>query len=346
MCVDSGDGFYLCACLEGFVPDPLSRVRCTATPAPTAVPTFEPCDPTLQPSIMPTTGPTEVEPTPPPVSGPTRAPSEMPTQRPSRAPSEMPSRQPTHQPTEHACEDGSHGCDLRSTYCKKSGDAYECVCMEGFAVGHSTCTLCCHATPVPTQIPTADPTPEPTVEPTHMPTYEPCEPGVEHSCDLSSTMAVQLGYDCGCVCLEGYLANPDDPNACTATSGPTQEPSRAPTGSPTLHPCDDGTHVCDLGTTRCVAKEEPDDTTVDQSLQTPTNPTLDDAGDTVEDVALVRKKFDHYDKDSSGNLDVKEVLALAQVGKAARLAQSLANFADQVLRTGLVDRLPPSVQGS
>lgn len=32
------------------------------------------------------------------------------------------------------------------------------------------------------------------------------------------------------------------------------------------------------------------------------------------DAALVRKKFEHYDKDSSGNLDEEEILALAQVG--------------------------------
>jgi hypothetical protein len=37
------------------------------------------------------------------------------------------------------------------------------------------------------------------------------------------------------------------------------------------------------------------------------------------DAALVRKKFDYYDKDSSGNLDEKEILALAQVSTAVEI---------------------------
>ena len=35
------------------------------------------------------------------------------------------------------------------------------------------------------------------------------------------------------------------------------------------------------------------------------------------DETMVRKKFDHYDKDTSGNLDENEILALAQVPLAS-----------------------------
>ena len=40
--------------------------------------------------------------------------------------------------------------------------------------------------------------------------------------------------------------------------------SLIPTLEPTLHPCDDGTHTCDLLTTMCVAKEEADATTISE----------------------------------------------------------------------------------
>jgi hypothetical protein len=87
-------------------------------------------------------------------------------------------------------------------------------------------------------------------------------------CDTETTMAVQLEGDveaCGCVPLEGFVVDPTNPKSALATESPTPIPSIIPTMSPTLHPCDDGTHTCDLLTTMCVAKEEPDSTTVSTS---------------------------------------------------------------------------------
>jgi hypothetical protein len=62
---------------------------------------------------------------------------------------------------------------------------------------------------------------------------------------------LKLGYGCGCICLEGFVVGAAD-NVCEATTSPTNEPTQEPTMPPTESPCDDGTHVCDLGTSKCV----------------------------------------------------------------------------------------------
>jgi hypothetical protein len=252
----------ICQCLEGYSGHTGDGTSCEATPSPTKVPTFEPCDPTLEPTEGPTKTPTE------PVSGPTEPPTFEPTVKPSFEPTFEPTIAPTHVPTVHACSDGNHGCETDTTYCVEKGDDYECVCNEGFLPNIAKCTLCCQATTHPTQEPTMTPTTKPTDTPTHMPTYTPCKMEVLPDCDFETTMAVQLDGPeeaCGCMCLEGFVSDPDSKKSCLGTESPTPIPSVIPTQAPTLHPCDDGTHTCDLLTTMCVAKETPDATTISMS---------------------------------------------------------------------------------
>jgi hypothetical protein len=105
------------------------------------------------------------------------------TGAPSSPSTGSPTIEPTYLPTQHPCSDGSHSCDLTSTYCA-STDAddiaevsHTCVCLEGFVTDPSSDTQC-----LPTESPTATPTEEPTEEfgpteatpaPTFEPTYEP-----------------------------------------------------------------------------------------------------------------------------------------------------------------------------
>jgi hypothetical protein len=88
-------------------------------------------------------------------------------------------------------------------------------------------------------------------------------------CDTETTMAGLLEGDveaCGCVHLEGFVIDPTNPKSTLATELPTPIPSIIPTISPTLRTlATDGTHTCDLLTTMCIAKEEPDSTTVSTS---------------------------------------------------------------------------------
>ena len=56
------------------------------------------------------------------------------TTTPTAAPSAVPTGSPTHAPTEHACDDGSHRCDTKTTYCvpRAKTSRYDCKCLEGF----------------------------------------------------------------------------------------------------------------------------------------------------------------------------------------------------------------------
>jgi hypothetical protein len=69
-----------------------------------------------------------------------------------------------------------------------------------------------------------------------------------------------------CECLPGYTSDPFDRTKCQGTSIPTSIPTTSPTsGAPTTAPtymptgcaCEDGSHLCDLMTTRC--EQEGDD---------------------------------------------------------------------------------------
>ena len=110
-------------------------------------------------------------------------------------------------PTEHPCDDGTHDCDMSTTYCAKvdSTDVaagavgYKCQCLEGFVTNAPEGVLfsSCVATANPTSSPTAVPTPAPTAAPTEAPT--------------------------------------DTPTG-TPTAGPTAVPTATPTNSPTARP--------------------------------------------------------------------------------------------------------------
>ena len=160
----------------------------------------------------------------------------------------------------HPCNDSSHGCDLDSTFCAETEGTHEytCPCKEGFLTVSTSC--------VASLSPTAAPTATPTVAPTAVPTFHPCDDG-SHSCDTGSTectkdesssyasehdessyghgQEILRGYSCAC--LEGFVANlaTPDHDSCMATPSPTL----APTHLPTFHPCDDGSHSCDTGST-------------------------------------------------------------------------------------------------
>jgi hypothetical protein len=59
------------------------------------------------------------DPTFAPTDAPSDAPTDAPTSTPTAAPTSTPTAAPTHMPTEHPCNDGSHGCDLESSYCAR-----------------------------------------------------------------------------------------------------------------------------------------------------------------------------------------------------------------------------------
>jgi len=90
---------FECACLEGFVTNPLSNTSCVATVAPTPIPSAEP---------------THAVPTSAPIT-PTGTPSVA-----TRGPTFRPTMEPTHEPTPRSCAE-SHGCDSLSTICVPNG---------------------------------------------------------------------------------------------------------------------------------------------------------------------------------------------------------------------------------
>merc|ERR1719171_676338 len=133
-------------------------------------------------------------------------------------------------------------------------------------------------TPAPTPDPTPEPTPEPTPDPTPAPTPHPCDDG-SHGCDKGPggiCNKVEGGVDgegwaCDCKapeyeCVDG-CDSPHEAHTCAkVTEAPTPsptpeeeptyyyyeeeeevmtaEPTPAPTPKP--HPCDDGSHGCDM----------------------------------------------------------------------------------------------------
>ena len=156
-------------------------------------------------------------------------------------------------PTFHPCDDGSHGCDTKTTIAVKVANECMCECLEGFVQSEDSTKRC---------VQTDAPTPEPTATPTHMPTFHACDDG-SHGCDLTSTMAVKVGTECMCECLEGFVASPDDTKQCVQTEAPTPTPTatpvvaptEAPTHMPTDHPCDGDEHGCDSLSTVCVVAD-------------------------------------------------------------------------------------------
>jgi hypothetical protein len=96
------------------------------------------------------------------------------TAQPTETPTETPTDAPTHSPTKHVCNDGTHGCDLTSTYCAivLGTHQHTCECLDGF-VTHTAHR--CTATFAPTEAPTDAPTDAPTKAPTETPTDAPTD---------------------------------------------------------------------------------------------------------------------------------------------------------------------------
>ena len=130
------------------------------------------------PAISPTAAPT----------APTMAPTGSPTAPPTRSPTTSePSPGPTAAPTFHPCTDGSHGCDVGTTYCAVRTDVpsgYTCECNAGFSRATDTaCVITTNPTGAPTtavpstapttSAPSMRPTASPSLAPTISPTFSP-----------------------------------------------------------------------------------------------------------------------------------------------------------------------------
>ena len=64
-----------------------------------------------------------------------------------------PTARPTTTPTAHPCTDGSHNCEITTTYCAVNGDTFFCDCLAGFyrPIGCIGCNATqCVATTTPT----------------------------------------------------------------------------------------------------------------------------------------------------------------------------------------------------
>ena len=119
---------------------------------------------------------------------PTMAPSLPPTVTPTAAPTLQPTSPPTLIPTQHACNDGSHGCDTTAhgiceRMCGRDGSCagFQCSCVSTHHCSDGDCTAVGHTcewntdgpTVAPTPAPSAAPTANPTGSPTRWPTYAP-----------------------------------------------------------------------------------------------------------------------------------------------------------------------------
>jgi hypothetical protein len=181
---------------------------------------------------------------------------------PTQAPTSSPTSSPTHMPTIHPCDDGSHGCDLASTKCvvyPGQAHLHFCQCNEGY-VTNAGSTTSCLATAAPSFAPTPTPTDSPTVvpgspsnSPTKFPTKSPTDtptqnpalaPGATFSPTQSPTNLPTVVPG-----TTTYSPTQSPTGSPTVIPG---SPSAAPTHLPTFHPCDDGSHGCDLSSTQCV----------------------------------------------------------------------------------------------
>jgi hypothetical protein len=198
-------------------------------------------------------------PTPEPSMLPTLQPSGVPTEAPTVPPTRNPTLAPTHLPTAvHCAGTGApFGCDTATTIC----------------VTEPPGSLRDRSNPVDPNAPRAgegrgDPN---TVEPM---SDVPLDPNVPVLDDDVAPSAGGDGEDTThyCVCLEGYVTNPDDPFSCLSTIAPTFVPTFLPTNEPTGFPtedaevvpsfapthrptrltCADGQHGCDEITTLCL----------------------------------------------------------------------------------------------
>jgi hypothetical protein len=237
------DSDCYCQCLEGFTYNPVDPTICLVTTAPTHLPTSSP------------------------------------SAHPSPALEPMPTPLPTYIFAVHKWDEScsllhaeAPRCDTVSTEAVRVVDRCVCLCLPGYTRDLTDKTMThCLPTMVPTGVPTVSPTEipsfnptvpptsSPSVSPSEMPTKTPCEDDA-WDCDTATSMATKVNFDdhveCMCQCLHGFVSDPNDETKCIPTITPTAYPTEAtpvptlsPTHMPTDHPCDDGSHGCDTGST-------------------------------------------------------------------------------------------------
>mmetsp|Transcript_3285 Transcript_3285/g.10044 ORF Transcript_3285/g.10044 Transcript_3285/m.10044 type:complete len:1640 (+) Transcript_3285:260-5179(+) len=200
----------------------------------------------------------------PPSAAPTRAPTHVPTIRPSAAPTTAsptiqpttaaPTPTPTRVPTAHPCNDGSHGCDLDTTFCAvdlAEDHGFRCACRSGFESIPNNTTGCVLITASPTDLPSAMPTMAPTAQPTIAPTT--AAPTANPT--STPTTASPTTMPTTAPTMEPTSIPTSNPTDVPTTASPTV----VPTSSPTLPHCIGGTHNCNLTTTYCAQAPALDD---------------------------------------------------------------------------------------
>ena len=190
----------------------------------------------------------------------------QPTSAPTAHPTRSPTQNPTPAPTEHACQDGSHGCDAASEggICvQKPGGKYACKCAPAYKCVHGceddhtghkcvltpapTLSPTSHPTGAPTKQPTSAPTAHPTRSPTQNPTPAPTEHACQdgsHGCDAASEGGICVqkpGGKYACKCAPAYKCvhgceDDHTGHKCVLTPAPTLSPTSHPTGVPTKQP--------------------------------------------------------------------------------------------------------------
>jgi hypothetical protein len=163
------------------------------------------------------------------------------TMAPTEQPTEQPTPEPTHMPTEHPCDDGSHSCDTETTECVRptvrtrddsdataadtaadtATDTTRIVLLSRHALANS---LTAHALPTDHTTHTLL-TPHPTND-----------QGRRLDDPIGSGSGSGSGSDdteFTCVCLEGFVTDPDSDTSCVGTNTPTFLPTLQPTNPPT-----------------------------------------------------------------------------------------------------------------
>eukprot|EP00040_Diaphanoeca_grandis_P025203 m.139355 g.139355 ORF g.139355 m.139355 type:complete len:1313 (+) comp30050_c1_seq5:251-4189(+) len=231
---------------------------------------------TSAPTTSPTPAPTSSSPTVNPSTTPSRAPSSPPTTPPTRVPTSAPTTptpttstptsSPTALPTRHACDDGSHGCDVSEFgVCSKIAEApfYSCgcvgthQCLPSCDVPDHTCVLTPTTTPtaIPSAHPSVPPTAIPTTTPSSKPTAHPsatpsAAPSVNPSAAPSAQPSVQPSSKPTTLPSQFPTATPSaGPTSQPATSSPTKLPTKLPSSSPTHTPSDVPTSIPSLSPT-------------------------------------------------------------------------------------------------
>jgi hypothetical protein len=116
------------------------------------------------------------------------------TTAPTDEPTASPTKPPTNQPTAHPCDDGSHDCNLDSTYCAKQD-----ISLRRLDEGIDQ-----YAKVLVTES------------------------------DIAGSYAPESAEPYTCECLEGFVTDGDSANSCLETTAPSAVPTLAPSAVPTF----------------------------------------------------------------------------------------------------------------